>query len=67
MEEEVMADMADKAAKYAIRHDGLSIRECLILAARAVAFRCACRDARHWWLLGRSRNRERGERAPQIT
>ena len=32
MEAEVMADMANKATKYAIRHDGLSIRECLILA-----------------------------------
>ena len=32
MDEEAAATMVDEAANLAIRHDGLSIRQCLILA-----------------------------------
>ena len=32
MEEEEAANLVNEAAKYAIRHDGLSIRQCLVLA-----------------------------------
>ena len=72
MEEEEVANMVDEAAKYAIRHDGLSIRECLILAGfskeEAKDRGLQMRVSRHPALVAarKKQKRERKERAGRI-